>query len=333
MDSNTEIKRIIHRLYKKDILTDEEINQLESWLSKLRTDETFENWLQSNWQASEDQPVEISFEVVRHLIRKRSEKSGRTILINKFQEIAAILLIPLLIASSILIYQKLNVPEKWITLSTARGERSHVTLPDGSDVWLNVDSKLEYSTDYGESNRTLKLTGEAFFKVAKHQKRPFLVQAKDFQVKAVGTEFGVFAYDNEQVAETFLKEGIVDVKILNREDAEIRLQPGQKSIIKNNSSKITVKKTTLESDAAWTSGHLVFQNEEMPVVFRKIERWYNVSIHFKEDEFSAETLYVNLKSGETLEKMLEIIDNAIGISVKRNGNEINIEKKIKRANS
>lgn len=111
------------------------------------------------------------------------------------------------------------------------------------------------------------------------------------------------------------------------------MKPGQKSIIKSGASEIILRQTQNGSESAWSGGHLVFQNEDIPRVFRKIERWFNVSIKYNPEEFTKETLYVNLKSGETLDKMLQIIDNALGIQVKRNGNEIIIEKKIKRANS
>ncbi len=135
------------------------------------------------------------------------------------------------------------------------------------------------------------------------------------------------AYNNETEVETFLKEGIVAVKTISGSDKEIRLNPGQKSIHTDGSYEITVNQTVIESDAAWTGGHLVFQNEDIPTVFRKIERWFNVSIRYNPEEFSNETLYVNMKSGETLDKLLQIIDNAISIQINRNGDELTIAKK------
>ncbi len=334
MDQNTNIKELIHRLYKKDFISEPEIKELDAWLSQLKTDQKFDSWLQFNWQSAEDVPVDISFEGIQRLVLKKAKKpSGQKIIMNKFQRIAAILVIPLFLASTFLVYQKFNTPEKWVSLKTEKGERTHVTLPDGSEVWINVDSEIQYSTAYHESNRTLKLSGEAFFKVAKQQKNPFVVEAKNFQVKAIGTEFGVFAYSNEPESMTFLKEGIVDVNILGNDGSKIRMQPGQKSIIYRVGNEIVVKSNTLNSDMAWTVGRLVFQDEEIPIVFRKIERWYNITISYKTEEFLGETLFVNLNNGETLDNVLRIIDDAIGIDVIRNGNQLTIEKKIKRANS
>jgi len=334
MDQNSDIKSLIGRLYKKELLLAIEIRELEKWLSGLKNDQTFEAWLQLNWQVSEDIPVEISFDEIRRLIYRNAEKpSGKRIFLQRFQRVAAMLILPLLIFFFFLIYQNFHTSENWLSIKTAKGERTHITLPDGSEVWLNVDTEIKYSADYNQRNRTLKLNGEAFFKVAKNKKKDFVVEAGNFRVKAVGTEFGVNAYQNEQVAETYLKEGIVDVSLVASVRNKTRMKPGQKSIIPYHATAIKLSDYQIGNEMEWTGGHLVFQNEDIPKVFRKIERWFNVSIKYNPEEFTEETLYVNLKSGETLDKMLQIIDNAIGIQVKRNGNEIMIEKKIKRANS
>lgn len=334
MDQNSDIKSLIERLYKKELLSTIEIRELDKWLSGLKNDQTFEAWLQLNWQFSEDIPVEISFDEIHRLIHPNTEKpSGKRIFIQRFQRVAAILIIPLLIFSAIMIYHNFDTPKNWLSIKTAKGERTHITLPDGSEVWLNVDTEIKYSADYNQSNRTLKLNGEAFFKVAKNRRKNFVVEAGNFRVQAVGTEFGVNAYQNEPVAETYLKEGIVDISLIAKKKDKIRMNPGQKSLIPYNATTVKVSDYQIDNELEWTGGHLVFQNESIPKVFRKIERWFNVSIKYDSEEFTKETLYVNLKSGETLDKMLQIIDNAIGIQVKRNGNEIMIEKKIKRANS
>ena len=334
MDQNSDIKSLIGRLYKKEFLSGVEIRELDKWLSGLKNDHTFEAWLQLNWQTSEDMPVEISFDEIRRLIHRNKEKpSPKSIFLQRFQRAAAILILPLLIVSAALIYRNFYTPENWLSIKTAKGERTHITLPDGSEVWLNVDTELKYSTAYNQRNRTLKLNGEAFFKVSKNKRKNFVVEAGNFRVQAVGTEFGINAYRNEPVAETYLKEGIVDISLIAKNKDKTRMKPGQKSLILNNATAIKVSKHQIGNELEWTGGHLVFQNEDIPRVFRKIERWFNVSIKYNPEEFTKETLYVNLKSEETLERMLQIIDNAIGIQVKRSGNELVIEKKIKRANS
>lgn len=334
MDQNSDIKSLIGRLYKKEFLSGVEIRELDKWLSGLKNDHTFEAWLQLNWQSSEDVPVEISFDEIRRLIHKKTEKpSGKSIFLQRFQRVAAVLVLPLMIFSAALIYQNFYTPENWLSIKTAKGERTHLTLPDGSEVWLNVDTEIKYSVAYNQRNRNIQLNGEAFFKVAKNKKKDFVVEAGNFKVKAVGTEFGVNAYAGEPFAETYLVEGIVDVMSNAGSSSKTRMKPGQISTISSDASTVKLRQTPVGYAVEWTNGHLVFRNEDIPQVFRKIERWFDVKINFKPEDFAGETLYVNLRSGETLEKMLQIVDNAIGIQVKRNGNELLIEKKRKRANS
>lgn len=334
MEQHNNINRLLSLLYQQKYLAPNEMQELERWLSQLDNDQTFEAWMQNNWQNSGDLPVDISMDEIRSLIRiKTGKKSSKAIILKYFQRIAAVLVVPLLIVSAVLVYQKISTPDNWVSLKTGKGERTHLTLPDGSEVWLNVDTELHYSVAFNQRNRNLKLNGEAFFKVAKNRKKDFVVEAGNFKVKAVGTEFGVNAYAGEPFAETYLVEGIVDVMLSDGSSPKTRMKPGQISTIQSDASSVKLRQTPVGYAVEWTNGNLVFRNEDIPQVFRKIERWFDVKINFRPEEFSNETLYLNLKSGETLDKMLQIIDNAIGIQVKRNGNELLIEKKIKRANS
>lgn len=334
MEHPDNIKRLVDLLYHKKFLSESEIHELEFWLARLDSDQAIETWLHANWQASENVPVDITLDEIRSMIRiKTNKKTSINFVFSRFQRIAAILVVPLLIFSAVLVYQKINTPENWVSLKTGKGERTHLTLPDGSEVWLNVDTELQYSVAFNQRNRNLKLNGEAFFKVAKNRKKDFVVEAGNFKVKAVGTEFGVNAYACEPFAETYLLEGIVDLILSDGSCPKTRMKPGQISTIHSDASSVKLRHIPVGCAVEWTNGNLVFRNEDIPQVFRKIERWFDVKINFRPEEFSNETLYLNLKSGETLDKMLQIIDNAIGIQVKRNGNELLIEKKIKRANS
>jgi ferric-dicitrate binding protein FerR (iron transport regulator) len=238
------------------------------------------------------------------------------------QKAAAILILPLLGLSIWLMMDRQPQTAQMI-LATAKGEHTHVFLPDGSEVWLNVDSRLEYSTTFSASNRELKLDGEAFFKVAKDKKYPFIVSANDLEVKVVGTEFNVSAYKTEPNVSTFLKEGIVELKYFpeGKKEQTYRMAPGEKATIIRDEKSIRIMEVTSGNDTRWTKGELYFENEPMDQVFRKIERWYNVKISYQLDDFTNETLNVNLKDNESIDRLLEIINEAIGINVKQNGNK------------
>ena len=137
MNNHSDVKKLIEHLYKKEFLSDSEWVELENWLSTLKTNQRFEDWIQSNWDLSEDISVEIQFETVKQLTRKKANNPTRRVyIINQLQRIAAILVISLVLASSFIISQRIYTPENWVSMKMAKAERTHITFHDGSDIWF-----------------------------------------------------------------------------------------------------------------------------------------------------------------------------------------------------
>ncbi|MGQ8335122.1 FecR family protein [Sunxiuqinia sp. A32] len=332
MEIPLNIKQIISKLYSNKLVGLEELEMLDYWLAKIQLDENVEAWLADNWKQASDLENDISFADIKARIKKENDRFKRQKIrhyLYKLQKIAAILLLPVLLVTSWLLIENSKESNEWFTLSTLPGERTHIVLPDGSEVWINVASQLEYPSSFNQNNRSLKLQGEAFFKVAKGQKLPFEVSAKDFKVKAIGTEFNISAYTDESKSMTFLEEGIVELTYapLNQHERVFEMKPGEKTIIDSNEETIKLLPSSDTNYGNWRSGELYFDNEPMDAVFRKIERWYNVKIHFKSDEYEGETLVVNLEEGETIERLFEIIDNAVGIEIRTKQNEYWVTKR------
>jgi ferric-dicitrate binding protein FerR (iron transport regulator) len=108
------------------------------------------------------------------------------------------------------------------------------------------------------------------------------------------------------------------------------MAPGEKATIFRNEKSINIQDVVSANDTRWTNGELNFDNEPMDQVFRKVERWYDVKISYQMADFSNETLTVNLKNNESIHRLMEIINEAIGINVKQNGNEYVITRSKKR---
>lgn len=325
------IKEKLDRLYSNRYLGVEDISSLDNWLDQIKSDNRTEEWLFDNWELASNVEIDISFEEIRTRIKQHGQQlKTRRIrhLSEMMQKIAAILLLPLLILSVWLMLNRQNTSSVMI-LATAKGEHTHVFLPDGSEVWLNVNTKLEYSTDYNATNRSLKLKGEALFKVAKGKKYPFTVDTRGFQIKAVGTEFNISAYEDEPKASAFLREGIVELKYSaeNMTQQMLRMNPGEQATINMGEKSINISRANSENSIRWTVGELYFENEPFDQVFRKIERWYNVKILYDLNEFTNETLTVNLKKGESIERLFQIMDEAVGVKIKQNGEEYVIKRK------
>ena len=331
MEIPDNIEKIIGKLYSNKLLGPNELSKIEWWLEQNYFNPETEAWLKTNWEGTANISTGVSFNDIRRRIRENNEKLKQQKWqwwMRRAQRVAAILLLPLFLATAWLAYQHFYDAPQWLALTTKQGERTHVVLPDGSEVWINVDSRLEYATSFNQKNRSLKLSGEAWFRVAKDKELPFTVNAKNIEVTAVGTEFNISAYPDEANVTAFLNEGIVKLGYSGENNSKkvIEMIPGEQAVFNQKNSSLQVQKTTSPRSGNWRNGELYFGNESMDAVFRKMERWYGITIHFNPKDFEGETLTVNLKNGEQVEQLLEIINNAIGITISKNENEYRIKK-------
>src|SRR3989339_1647327 len=144
------------------------------------------------------------------------------------------------------------------TLTTPRGGKYCVTLPDGTVVWLNASTTLRFPVAFAGKTRKVEVKGEAYFEVAKNEAMPFIVKAGNSEIKVLGTHFNVMAYADEQVIKTTLLEGSVEIAVRKQstereEIPAIRLVPGEQAQLDINNA-LTVVKADLEEAVAWKNG-------------------------------------------------------------------------------
>ncbi len=219
-------------------------------------------------------------------------------------------------------------------LITEKGSRSQLSLPDGSKVWLNAGSRLEYPDHFNGKNREVHLVGEAFFDVVQDSLRPFLVHTRTFHVKVVGTSFNIRAYEEEEIAETSLILG--SVQVLFGKDADSKnmvvLKPNEKLVIPTrlaeayhgpaaasgsatrsaSAEPLRVSKalvTNMEdaentiAETAWVYNKLAFKNMSFDNIAESLEKWFGVNIVFRNDDKKALRLSGTFE-GEGLDEIL-----------------------------
>lgn len=204
-------------------------------------------------------------------------------------------------------------------VSTKMGSRSKIRLPDGSSVWLNGGSKLVYDNlNFGKNTREVTLTGEGYFDVVKNKDKPFIIHVNSINIKVIGTVFNIRAYPSEKNTVTSLIRGSIEVTMKDREERFI-MEPNDKLIISNeeiqtekgntsarkaetvvNASSfkpiISREQLTMANDentlveTAWVENKLLFDKETFEEVALKMERWYDVSIHFTDDQLKLQRL-------------------------------------------
>ncbi|MBB5438159.1 hypothetical protein HDC92_001834 [Pedobacter sp. AK017] len=170
-------------------------------------------------------------------------------------------------------YTELNTASQYNTLSTSKGETYQLRLPDGSKIWLNAASSLTYNAGlYERGKRSVSLEGEAYFEIAKDKAHPFFVKTNKQEIKVLGTHFNVMSYIDESIAKTSLVEGSVDVN-------NNILKPGQQA---QTNIYTTITDVNTEDAIAWKNGLFVFRNENIQSIMKKISRWYDVDVAFKD---------------------------------------------------
>lgn len=208
-----------------------------------------------------------------------------------------------------------------ITASTPRGGTYQFILPDGSKVWLNAESQLQFRSVF-KGSRTVKLKGEAFFEVAGSHSQPFMVEGKEQTIKVLGTQFNVNNYHDEPSAKTTLLEGAVQVQ-LNSSGQQVRLQSGQQSTASQAMLKaVSIDASEIEQAIAWKNGDFVF-DADIKTIMKQIARWYNVDITYK-GPVSREELVGKISRSKNLGQVLKVLESTNSVHFEIQGRNITV---------
>ncbi|MBW7889587.1 MAG: FecR family protein [Chitinophagaceae bacterium] len=227
-------------------------------------------------------------------------------------------------------------------ITTQKGSKTTVQLPDGTKVWLNADSRIYYDENFKGDLREIQLEGEAFFEVKKDSSRPFVIHTSIVDIKVLGTTFNVKSYNNEDATETSLICGKVEVSLKSNPEKKIILRPNEKLVVKHGIGNEVIKRTIgdesalllvkpLRKDPAyknsletlWIDNKLVFDSETLEEVCKKLERWYNVKIAIHDEEMKKDT-YTAIFDGETLLNVLTALKMADKLDFTIHNNEVSI---------
>lgn len=179
------------------------------------------------------------------------------------------------VVNGALVYEGKAIGAIYNTMTTPRGRKFQLTLPDGSKVWLNAATTISYPVTFADHERRIKISGEAYFEIAKDTKRPFIADIGGRQtVYVLGTRFNVNAYPDETSVTTTLLEGRVKV-----DPGASTLRPGQQII--TTSSESTLAEADEEQAIAWKDGIFNFNNMDAAAIFRQLGRWYDLDVRYE----------------------------------------------------
>lgn len=208
----------------------------------------------------------------------RAKKRKIYIHITKYAAIFAVILaniwfiadkiIPMHQGSSL--YTQVEVP---------KGQRVHLTLQDGTKVWLNSRSVMRIPNDLSKKERLVELNGEGFFAVAKDKERPFIVKTNHYNIKVLGTKFNVFAYSESKKFEVNLVEG--SVQISNNHSLQNKITMKAHEIVSLNNGVLTTSKAAYNNEECFKNGIFYFSNKKFSEILEYLSIWHNIKFEIK----------------------------------------------------
>lgn len=194
-----------------------------------------------------------------------------------------------------------------LTASTPRGGQYQIILPDGTRVWLNAATSLQFPQQFtGAKERKVVLNGEAYFEVAKDKAHPFIITTTGQEVEVLGTHLNINSYADESVVRTTLLEGSVQVSAPGADNKKI-LSPGQQATLTGQGLKVA--EVDPDQAIAWKNGVFYFYRADVKTVMRQLARWYNVEVTYEgtlpEHEFTGK-IFRKVKASEALHILSEL---------------------------
>lgn len=198
-----------------------------------------------------------------------------------------------------------------VELYVKNGQREEVRLPDGTSICLNSGSHILYPKNFQGKTRTVYLVGEAYFKVKKNPEKPFIVHSSNMKVTALGTEFNVKAYPEEELITASLIEG--KVRVCCNDTVSYLLTPGYQTVY----NRLTAKSEKMAVDSrdvtAWQRGEIIFNNVPLSEIIYALERYYGITFHFSSHNSSNTDRYSFVfKKDADIKEVLEVMQIVVG---------------------
>ncbi|MBN8851519.1 MAG: hypothetical protein BGO55_04380 [Sphingobacteriales bacterium 50-39] len=189
------------------------------------------------------------------------------------------------------------------TIATGKGETYTFTLADGSRVWLNSASSINFPVAFPGKERRIKITGEVYVQVAKDPSKTFIATARGLDVQALGTEFDINAYSDEDNINTTLVEGAVK---LTGGSAHAILKPGEQAHLDNDGQLSQPKDVDVEEVVSWKEGNFQFESADIRTILRRLARWYDVEVVY-EGEVKERKFFGIISRNSTLAGVLQML--------------------------
>lgn len=258
---------------------------------------------------------------------KRRMHAGRRISLRRsaVRIAAAAVIAAVLLAgglTTVLLSKRLAQP---VTVVTQLGERSQVVLPDGTKVWLNSSSSVEYVAPFFSRQRRVKMEGEAYFEVEHDRRAPFVVSTNGLDIEVLGTRFNIRNDDNEHRVTTVLLEGAVKAYASGREQASVRLHPAQQLVFDTRTHAMRLTDCpSAERSINWIDGRFCFEHDTFGEIVAELKRYYNVDIRFMDNRLRDMRFSGNFRVEDGIYHIMSVLQLTYKFNYRIAGNDIEL---------
>ena len=258
---------------------------------------------------------------------KRRMHAGRRISLRRsaVRIAAAAVIAAVLLAgglTTVLLSKRLAQP---VTVVTQLGERSQVVLPDGTKVWLNSSSSVEYVAPFFSRQRRVKMEGEAYFEVEHDRRAPFVVSTNGLDIEVLGTRFNIRNDDNEHRVTTVLLEGAVKAYASGREQASVRLHPAQQLVFDTRTHAMRLTDCpSAERSINWIDGRFCFEHDTVGEIVAELKRYYNVDIRFMDNRLRDMRFSGNFRVEDGIYHIMSVLQLTYKFNYRIAGNDIEL---------
>ncbi len=214
--------------------------------------------------------------------------------------------------------------EKINSLTVPQGGEFSVILSDGTKVWLNAQSRLEYPEVFTGDYRKVRLEGEAYFEVVKNKDKPFVVQLQEAEIRVLGTSFNIKAFSEEKRTVATLLEGSVEISASGR---KMKMEPNQQVCYISGENRLKVTEVDAMDFVAWKEGKFVFRNEPLEYMMEAIARWYNIRVFYQNPEVKAIPFSGKMDRYGSVEEILKMIEQTGKVEFQLSGKGLIIKAK------
>lgn len=306
--NNSEIKKTVQTFFDKKT-SKKTLYLFGKWFRLDENHDEKDSVLEEIWERSpsviNEQTID-DFSKIKSIITSNIHSKELSLYLRIAAQAVAILLISV-ISITLTYFFLTPKPLEYTQLSVSYGESKKITLSDGTVITVNAGSILIYPKEFNASTRTVFLSGEANFNIAKNPKKPFIVKTQYINITALGTKFYVQSYPDAEYTKATLVEGKVKIAMESMKSDFYILKPNNQLLYSHITNKISIINIDANKLASWENGYLIFQEATFEEIVKAIERKYNVIINYDSKDLTGQSYNVKFNPNESVKEVMDIL--------------------------